>query len=90
MRRTELRARIIDHLEHAEGDMLRSVGMVARAIGAEREAVQKLIRDMVRRGEVFEPIPRRYLRRERRVYRADAPRHVPERRKKAPTGSRKS
>src|SRR5512144_955968 len=79
MRQTELRARIIEYLERREGDMLRSVGMVAEAIGAERAVVQKLIRAMVRKGEVFEPIPRRYLRRDRRVYRPDAPRHVPER-----------
>jgi len=87
MRESDLRAGIIEYLERAEGDMLRSVGMIAEALGAEREEVQKLIRDMVRKGEVFEPIPRRYLRHERRVYRPDAPPHVPERRKKAPPGS---
>jgi hypothetical protein len=89
MRQAELRARIIDYLERREGDMLRSVGMVAEAIGAERTVVQKLIRTMVKKGEVFEPIPRRYLRRERRVYHPDAPPHVPERRKAALAASRK-
>ena len=86
MRQTDLRAGIIEYLERAEGDMLRSVGMVAEALGAEREVVQKLIREMVKKGEVFEPIPRRYLRHERRVYRPDAPPHFPERRKKTPAG----
>ncbi len=89
MRQAELRARIIDYLERREGDMLRSVGMVAEAVGAERAVVQKLIRAMVRKGEVFEPIPRRYLRRERRVFHAGAPPHVPERRKTAPAATRK-
>ncbi len=83
MRETELRAHIIDYLETAQGDMLRSVGMIAEALGAERDVVQKLIRDMVRKGEVFEPIARRYLRRERRTFRPNAPPHVPERRKRA-------
>jgi hypothetical protein len=82
MKETELRIRIIEYLERPEDDMLRSVGMVSRAIGAEWTAVHKLIREMVRKGEVFEPIPRRYLRRERRQFRPDAPPHVPERRKK--------
>jgi hypothetical protein len=90
MKETVLRARIIEYLERREGDMLRSVGMVAEAVGAEWAVVHKLIRDMVRKGEVFEPIPRRYLRRERRAYRPDAPPHVPERRKKARAGSPKS
>lgn len=90
MKETELRARIIDYLEHAEGDMLRSVGMVAEAIGDERDVVQKLIRDMVKKGEVFEPIPRRYLRHERRIYRPDAPPHHPERRKNPHAGSRQA
>lgn len=89
MRQAELRTRIIDYLERREGDMLRSVGMVAEAVGAERAVVQKLIRAMVKKGEVFEPIPRRYLRRERRVFRGDAPPHVPERRKVAAAASRK-
>lgn len=87
MRETDLRAGIIEYLERSEGDMLKSVGMIAEALGAEREVVQKLIREMVKKGEVFEPIPRRYLRHERRVYRPDAPPHVPERRKtRAPAG----
>jgi len=34
--------------------MLRSVGMCAEAVGADREVVQKLIRKMVKQGEVFE------------------------------------
>ena len=88
MKETQLRTRIIDYLEHAEGDMLRSVGMVAEAIGAERDVVQKLIRDMVKKGDVFEPIPRRYLRHERRIYRPDAPPHHPERRKNRSSGAR--
>ena len=80
MRETELRAKIIGYLETAvEGDLLRSIGMIAEAIGVERESVQELVRGMVRKGEVFEPIPRRYLRRERRTSRSTA-RHVPERR----------
>ncbi len=89
MKEIEIRARIIDELERPQDDMLRSVGMISRAIGAEWIVVHKLIRDMVRKGDVFEPIPRRYLRRERRVYRPDAPPHVPERRKKARSGSTK-
>ena len=90
MKETELRARIIDYLENAEGDMLRSVGMVAEAVGNERDVVQKLLRDMVKKGEVFEPIPRRYLRHERRIYRPDAPPHHPERRKSPRAGSRQA
>lgn len=82
MTEAELRARIIDYLETAEGDILRSVGMIADALGVRREAVQASIRDMVKKGEVFEPIPRRYLHHERRSYRPDAPPHVPERRKR--------
>lgn len=89
MKETELRAQIIEYLERPEDDMLRSVGMVSRAIGAEWTVVHKLIRDMVRKGEVFEPIPRRYLRRERRVYQPDAPPHLPERRRKARAGATK-
>ena len=53
--------------------------MIAEAIGRERDNVQELVREIVRKGEVFEPIPRRYLRRERRTSRSVA-RHVPERR----------
>jgi polyhydroxyalkanoate synthesis regulator phasin len=80
MRETELHAKIIGYLEaEVEGDLLRSVGMIAEAIGAERDAVQELVREMVRKGEVFEPIPRRYLRGERRKSRSTA-KHVPERR----------
>ena len=90
MRETELRARIIDELERPQDDMLRSVGMISRSIGAEWIVVHKLIRDMVRKGEVFEPIPRRYLRRERRVSRPGAVPHVPERRRKAPAGATKN
>ncbi len=89
MKEIEIRARIIDELERPQDDMLRSVGMISRAIDAEWTIVHKLIRDMVRKGDVFEPIPRRYLRRERRVDRPDAPPHVPERRKKARAGSAK-
>jgi DNA-binding MarR family transcriptional regulator len=88
MKQTELRGRIIEYLESSEGDMLSSVGRLAEALGAERGVVQKLIRDMVKKGEAFEPIPRRYLRHERRVYRADAPPHHPERRKNPQAGSR--
>lgn len=80
MRETELRAKIIVYLEkEVDGDLLRSIGMIADAIGAERDSVQDLVREMVKNGEVFEPIPRRYLRRERRTSRPSA-RHVPERR----------
>jgi DNA-binding Lrp family transcriptional regulator len=80
MRQTDLHAKIISYLEtEVEGDLLRSIGMIAEAIGAERDAVQDLVREMVKKGEVFEPIPRRYLRRERRTSRSAA-RHVPERR----------
>jgi polyhydroxyalkanoate synthesis regulator phasin len=80
MRETELHAKIIGYLEtEVEGDLLRSVGMIAEAIGAERDTVQELVREMVKKGEVFEPIPRRYLRRERRTSRSIA-KHIPERR----------
>jgi len=82
MTEAELRARIVDYLETAEGDILRSVGMIADALGVKRDAVQTLIRDMVKKGEVFEPIPRRYLHHERRSHRTDAPPHVPERRRR--------
>jgi DNA-binding MarR family transcriptional regulator len=80
MRETELHVKIIGYLEtEVEGDLLRSVGMIAEAIGAERDTVQDLVRKMVKKGEVFEPIPRRYLRRERRTSGSSA-KHVPERR----------
>lgn len=88
MTEAELRARIIDYLETVEGDILRSVGMIADALGVKRAAVQTLIRDMVKKGEVFEPVPRRYLRHERRSYSPDAPPHVPERRKRATGATR--
>lgn len=81
MGEAELRMKISRYLEtEVEGDLLRSVGMIAEAIKADRDAVQALVNDMVRKGEVFEPIPRRYLRRERRTSRSTAT-HVPERRK---------
>jgi hypothetical protein len=80
MGESDLRVKIIRYLETAvEGDLLRSVGMIAEAIGAERDRVQELIREMVRKAEVFEPIPRRYLRRERRTSGSIA-KHIPERR----------
>ena len=83
MKETGLRTKIIGYLEsEVDGDLLRSVGMIAEAIGAERAAVQALVREMVRKGEVFEPIRRRYLRRERRRGGPVAER-VPERRAKA-------
>ena len=76
----DLRMNIVRYLETSvEGDLLRSVGMIAEAVGAERDRVQELVHEMVRKGEVFEPIPRRYLRRERRTSRSIA-KHVPERR----------
>jgi hypothetical protein len=81
MGESDLRVKIVRYLETSvEGDLLRSVGMIAEALGADRGIVQELINDMVRKGEVFEPIPRRYLRRERRTSRSIAA-HVPERRK---------
>lgn len=68
MGRTDLRVRILHYLEgEVEGDLLRSEGDIARAVGSTADVVHELIRDLVRRGEVFEPIPRRYLRRERRI-----------------------
>jgi hypothetical protein len=88
MKEIEIRTRIIEYLERREGDILRSAGTVADAVGADREVVQKLIREMVKKGEVFEPIPRRYLRRERRVSGEHAAPHDPERRKSAHAGSR--
>jgi polyhydroxyalkanoate synthesis regulator phasin len=80
MGKSDLRASIVRYLETSvEGDLLRSVGMIAEAVGAERDRVQELVHEMVRKGEVFEPIPRRYLRRERRTSRSTA-KHIPERR----------
>ena len=68
MARTDLRARILAYLEgEVSGNLLRSEGDIARAVGSTSDEVHELIRDLVRRGEVFEPIPRRYLRRERRI-----------------------
>jgi hypothetical protein len=68
MGETDLREKIVRYLETSvEGDLLRSVGMIAEAVGADRDRVQDLVRDLVKKGEVFEPIPRRYLRRERRI-----------------------
>ncbi|MCM3877789.1 MAG: hypothetical protein NEA02_15390 [Thermoanaerobaculia bacterium] len=68
MGETDLRAKIVRYLETAvEGDLLRSVGMISEAVGAERGRVRELVREMVKKGEIFEPIPRRYLRRERRL-----------------------
>ncbi len=68
MGQTNLRARILTYLEGAvTGDLLRSERDIANAVGATAEEIHETIRDLVRRGEVFEPIPRRYLRRERRT-----------------------
>jgi hypothetical protein len=68
MPRTNLRARILTYLETGvTGDLLRSEGEIARAVGSTSEEIHEVVRDLVRRGEVFEPIPRRYLRRERRI-----------------------
>ena len=80
MGESDLRVKIVRYLETSvEGDLLRSVGMIAEAVGAERDRVQELVRDLVKKGEVFEPIPRRYLRRERRISGSTAA-YVPERR----------
>ena len=80
MEESDLRVKIVRYLETSvEGDLLRSVGMIAEAVGAERDHVQELVRDLVKKGEVFEPIPRRFLRRERRTSGSFA-RHDPERR----------
>jgi hypothetical protein len=80
MGETDLRVKIVRYLETSvEGDLLRSVGMIAEAVGADRDRVQELVREMVRKGEVFEPIPRRYLRRERRMSESIGT-HAPERR----------
>ena len=46
---------------------LRSEREIANAVSVTVEEIHETIRDLVRRGEVFEPIPRRYLRRERRL-----------------------
>jgi DNA-binding Lrp family transcriptional regulator len=68
MGQTNLRARILTYLEGAvTGDLLRSEREIANAVGVTVEEIHETIRDLVRRGEVFEPIPRRYLRRERRL-----------------------
>lgn len=82
MREAGLKTKISRYLEtEVEGDLLRSVGMIAEAIGADRDVVQEVVSDMVKKGEVFEPIPRRYLRHERRTSRSTTA-HVPERRRK--------
>jgi DNA-binding Lrp family transcriptional regulator len=81
MGQTNLRARILTYLEGAvSGDLLRSEREIANAVGVTVEEIHETIRDLVRRGEVFEPIPRRYLRRERRL---GERRGVAERRKAA-------
>jgi hypothetical protein len=68
MGHTNLRARILTYLEGAvTGNLLRSEREIAAGVAATVEEVRETIRDLVRRGEVFEPIPRRYLRRERRI-----------------------
>lgn len=68
MGQTSLRARILTYLEDAvTGDLLRSEREIANAVSVTVEEIHETIRDLVRRGEVFEPIPRRYLRRERRL-----------------------
>jgi hypothetical protein len=92
MGQTNLRARIVAYLEgEVTGDLLRSERDIADALSATVAEVHDMVRDLVRRGEVFEPIPRRYLRRERRIgerragtERRTAPRPlVGDRRKKA-------
>jgi DNA-binding Lrp family transcriptional regulator len=68
MSQTNLRARILTYLEGAvTGNLLRSEREIANAVGTSVDEIHETIRDLVRRGEVFEPIPRRYLRRERRI-----------------------
>jgi len=68
MGQANLRARILSYLEAAvTGNLLRSEREIANAVSATVEQVHEVVRDLVRRGEVFEPIPRRYLRRERRL-----------------------
>ncbi len=80
MGESDLRMKIVRYLETSvEGDLLRSVGMIADAVGAERDRVRDLVRELVKKGEVFEPIPRRYLRRERRMS-GSIGTHTPERR----------
>jgi len=77
----DLRVKIVRYLESSvEGDLLRSVGMIAEAVEADRDRVRELVRELVKKGEVFEPIPRRYLRRERRMNPSPGA-HVPERRR---------
>ena len=77
----DLRVKIVRYLESSvEGDLLRSVGMIAEAVEADRDRVRELVRELVKKGEVFEPIPRRYLRRERRMS-PSAGGHDPERRR---------
>ena len=96
MGQTNLRARVLTFLEGAvTGDLLRSEGEIANAVGTTVEEIHETIRDLVRRGEVFEPIPRRYLRRERRIgerrgiaERRKAPRPASDRRRKARRASR--
>ncbi len=84
MSQTNLRARILTYLEGAvTGNLLRSEREIANAVGVTVEEVHDLVRDLVRRGEVFEPIPRRYLRRERRI----GERRSAERRKAARPGA---
>ncbi len=84
MSETNLRARILTYLEGAvTGNLLRSEREIANSVGATVEEVHEMIRDLVRRGEVFEPIPRRYLRRERRI----GERRSAERRKAARPGA---
>jgi hypothetical protein len=74
MGQTNLRARILTYLEgEVTGDLLRSERDIANAVSATVAEVHSMVRDLVRRGEVFEPIPRRYLRRERRIGERRAP-----------------
>jgi DNA-binding Lrp family transcriptional regulator len=98
MGQANLRARILAYLERAvTGDLLRSERDIANAVSATVEEVHETVRDLVKRGEVFEPIPRRYLRRERRigerragVERRVAPRlRASERRRKARRSSKR-
>ncbi len=85
MPQANLRARILAYLENAvTGDLLRSERDIANAVGTTVEEVHEMIRDLVRCGEVFEPIPRRSLRRERRI----GERRVAERRREARTQKR--
>ena len=83
MGQTNLRARILTYLEGAvTGNLLRSEREIAAAVATVDE-IHDTIRDLVRRGEVFEPVPRRYLRRERRL----GERRGSERRKTARTAT---